>query len=210
MRRLSRVLGWAGLGVVVTAGLALLIFHDPPNTEAHIARECRFVAALEAKRMVRWKDYGPVPFEIWRAEDRTSGAARADLAPKTWKAGLPVSWRSILIQWLAPKEDLPPIDCTKALDEMQVPKVIKYNDGPAEQVARFQYSRITFLPGDRYALFKESFCEQDQNGWDQYGRIRVWRRHGANWEPASSYDELAVYMSPRFKPPMRCFEWRGP
>lgn len=201
-----RVFAGASLLVVLAGGMATFaVLHDPPETKDHIARECRFIAALEAKRMVRWRDYGPSPFEIRRADGMTGGEARPDLA-KLPNAGLPRSWRATLVQALAPRKDQPPIDCTAALDQARIPKVNKYNDGPSLESTRFQYSRVTFLPGDRYALFRSTSCAWSRDAWDQDSDFRVWRRVGDTWEPASSYDEPAMYMPPRFKPPVRCFE----
>jgi hypothetical protein len=203
MRRFLSLLGWAGLVVAASGLIVLLILHDPPNTETHVARECRFIADLEAKRMVRWKDFGPAPFEIWRAENRTSGAARPDLAPGT---AAPVSWKTALIERLSPRENLPSIDCGKALSERRVPLRMKYNSGPSQAISRYQYSRVTFLPGDRYALARMSSCESDPHGWDQHSRIMIWRRDGADWEPVSGHITTLFYEPPRFKPPMRCFQ----
>jgi len=203
MRRLATLLGWVALVVTASGLIVFFILHDPPNTKRHLARECRLIADLEAKRMVRWEDFGPAPFEIWRAESRTSGAARPDLAPK---ASAPASWKAALIEWLSPKTDLPSIDCGKALDEKRIPLMMKYNSGPSQAVSRYQYSRVNFLPGDRYALFRMSSCDLDPHGWDQHSRIMIWRHDGTDWEPVSGHITMLVYEFPRFKPPTRCFE----
>jgi hypothetical protein len=203
MRRFSSLLGWVGLVVAASGLTVLFILHDPPDTKTHVARECRLIADLESKRMVRWEDFGPAPFEIWRAENRTSGAARPDLAPK---ANAPVPWKAALIERLSPRRDLPSIDCGKALDEQHVPLMMKYNSGPSQAISRYQYSRVTFLPGDRYALFRMSSCDLDPHGWDQHSRIMIWQRDRTEWEPVSGHITTLVYEPPRFKPPMRCFE----
>jgi hypothetical protein len=206
MRRFASLLGSVGLVVAASGVIFLFILHDPPNKKTHVARECRLIADLEAKRMVRSEDFGPAPFEIWRAENRTSGAARPDLAPK---ANAPVSWKAALIERLSPRADLPSIDCGKALDEQRVPLIMKYNSGPSQAILRFQYSRVTFLPGDRYALFRMSSCELDPHDWDQHSRIMIWQRDRAEWEPVGGHLTTLVYEFPRFKPPMRCFEKPG-
>lgn len=190
----------AGLAVGAI-GLAAFTLRDPPDSPHHIARECRFIAAVEAKRMV-WRDEGgPVPFEIWRANDRTSGAARPDL--ERWDHHLP--WQTALAHYLAPK-DLGPIDCGHALRASGSPQIIKHNEGPTRQIDKSQYSRVTFSPGDRFALARETSCWLDDNGWDEESRIYIWRRDGETWTIISDTTSLAVYDSPRFKPPMRCFE----
>ncbi len=190
----------------MAGGLTVVaVFHDPPDTASHITRECRFLAAIEAKRMVRMTEHGRAPAEVWRAEGKTGGAARPDLAGPPG-ADLPESFTSRLIQWLAPKRDLPPIDCTATFDAMQIPKMIKYNEGPPIQDFRLQYSRVTFLPGDDYTLFRRTECNRFGDRWDQKDWFELWRRRGASWEQANTHVVYSVLLRPRFELPMRCFD----
>jgi len=190
-------------GLVLSAiGVLAFALYDPPDSPDHIARECRFIATLEKRRMV-WRDEGgPIPFEIWRADDRTSGAARPDL--ERWgHDGLPL--RTVLLRHMASKT-LTPIDCGRALDATGAPRIIKHNEGPARQIYKFQYSRVTFFPGDHFALARMSSCWLDDNGWDQNSRVHIWRRDGGTWTMITDNSVLMVYDPPRFKPPMRCFQ----
>lgn len=192
------------VGLVLSAiGVAAFVLHDPPDSPDHIARECRFIASVEAKRMV-WRDEGgPVPFEIWRADDRTSGAARPDL--EHWGDQQRLPWQTVLLRRLTPKS-VAPIDCGAAIQASGAPKIIKHNEGPTRQIDKFQYSRVTFFPGDRFALARKTTCWLDDNGWDQESRVYIWRRNGETWTIISDTRSLAVYDAPRFKPPMRCFQ----
>jgi hypothetical protein len=198
-----RLAGLVLAGLVLSAiGVATFALRDPPDTAAHIARECRFIASVEAKRMVWHDEGGPVPFEIWRADDRTSGAARPDL--ERWsQQRLP--WQTVLLRYLAPT-DVAPINCGAAVKASGAPTIIKHNEGPTRQIDKLQYSRVTFFPDDRFALARETSCWLDDNGWDEESRVYIWRRDGETWTIISDTSSLAVYESPRFKPPMRCFQ----
>jgi hypothetical protein len=190
-------------GVLIVAGLALgfgglaaFALRDQPDTSARIAKECRFIADLEAKRMVRWKDYGPARFEVWRATDRTSGAPRPDAKALPWEMRL-----------LARSSATPQasIDCGLALDGARVPRVQTYNDGPLRQAYRFQYSRIILSPGDRYAAARITTCEMQDGLWDERGDIAIWRRQDGIWRRLNG--ETTLFKMPlNRQPPMRCFE----
>lgn len=194
-------------GVLIVAGLALGVIgltafalREQPDTPARIAKECRFIADLEAKRMVRWKDYGPARFEVWRATDRTSGSPRPGVKDLPWEMRL-----------LARSSDKPQasIDCGQALDAARVPKVQTYNNGPLRQAYRFQYSRIAFSPGDRYAAARITTCEMQDGLWDERGGIAIWRRKDGIWQRLEG-DSTLLKMPLTRRPPMRCFETPAP
>ena len=188
--------------VLSTIGAAAFVLHDPPDSPDHIARECRFIAALEAKRMV-WRDqWGPASFELWRAENRTSGAARPELERWGYQH---LPWQTVLLRYITPSA-VAPINCGQALKASGAPEVIKHNQGPARQIDRLQYSRVTVFPGDRFALARLSVCGLDDNGWDQESRAYIWRRDGEIWTMISDDSSPAIYRFPRYKPPMRCFQ----
>ncbi|ATQ43553.1 hypothetical protein CSW64_14650 [Caulobacter mirabilis] len=195
------------MAAIILAGVSTIavVFHDPPDTATHVARECRFIAALERRRMVRAEAHGPAPSTFWRAEDRTGGAPRPDLS-RLPGAGLPNTPRSWLIQRLTPKRDLPSIDCGAVFDAMGIPKVITYNEGPPTQELRLQYSRVSFLPGDRYALVGRTQCSRYNDRWDQAVWFDLWRRRDADWELTNVASIAADFRRPRLAAPMRCFD----
>lgn len=197
----ARVLILAGLALGAI-GVATCALRDPPDSPDHIARECDFIAKVEARRMVRMRDYGPSPFEMWRASDRTGGAPRPDRSPR-FDDHLPLNLR--LLRYLPPKSQAP-IDCGQALDAARVPRVNKYNDGPPRATDHQQYSRITFSPGGRYALARVSLCGMTSGLWDERSRIWIWRRQGETWEPITGHIITLEYTPPNRKPPMRCFQ----
>ncbi|MDG2530003.1 hypothetical protein [Caulobacter endophyticus] len=189
------------MAALAVGGVAVaVILHDPLDAPAHASRECGFITALEAKRMVRSDAGGPVPFEIWRAEDATGGPPRPRHTPSR-----DAPWWASLVLRTAPRS-APPINCAAQMNAAGIPRVLKYNDGPTRQIDRQRYSRIVFSPGDRYALSQVSFCHLDDNGWDEESRLWIWRREGGGWTPILGDSIQAVYEMPRFQPPMRCFQ----
>lgn len=181
------------LGAIGLTGFAL---RDQPDTPARIAKECRFIADREAKRMVRRPDYGPVPFEEWRVTDRTGGAPRPTSRDLSWEMKL------LAKPWTRPQAS---IDCGPALDAARIPKVHRYNEGPRQQIYRFQYSRVAFTPGDRYALARFTTCRMEHGKWDEESSLWIWRRRGEIWEMVNP-DRLLQYTYPGRELPMRCFE----
>lgn len=189
------ILIMAGLAVGAI-GLAAFALRDQPETLEHVAKECHFIADLEARRMVRRKDYGPARFEVWRATDRTGGSPRPEMKDLPWEMRL-----------LAKPSAKPQasIDCGPALDGARVPRVQVYNDGPLRQAYRFQYSRIVFSPGDRYAAAQITICEMQDGLWDESSHIAIWRRQDGTWRRLD-YETMLLEMPPSRKPPMRCFQ----
>ncbi|MBO9546698.1 hypothetical protein [Caulobacter sp.] len=194
-------------GVLIIAGLAVgaigvVAFapRDQPDTPKRIAKECRFIADLEARRMVRRKDYGPARFEVWRATDKTSGSPRPETKDLPWEMRLLAR---------PPAKPQAAIDCGSALDGARVPKVQVYNDGPLRQAYRFQYSRIVFSPGDRYAAARITICEMRDGLWDESSGITIWRRRNGTWQPLDDETTL-LQLPPTRRPPIRCFETPAP
>lgn len=190
-------------GVLIVAGLALglgglvaFALRAPPDTPERIAKECRFIADREAVRMVRRPDYGPVPFEEWRVTDRTGGA------PHPASRELPWEIKLLAKPWTRPQAS---IDCGPALDAAHVPKVHRYNEGPRQQIYRFQYSRVAFSPGDRYALARFTTCRMEHGKWDEDSDLWIWRRRGEAWDLVNN-DRSLEYTYPGRPLPMRCFE----
>ncbi|ATQ43552.1 hypothetical protein [Caulobacter mirabilis] len=204
MRRLV-ILACAAAVVLVGALTAVAIARDKPDTASHVARECRFLAAVETQRMVRWETNETGIDAFWRAEGRTGGPPRPDLAASPG-ADLPKSLGSRLIQWLTPKRALPSIDCGAVFDVMRIPTLIRYEEGPIGRERRLQYSRVSFLPGDRYALVRRIECYRVGGRWDQTVWFDLWRRRGGGWEPVNVHRVNAVFIRPRFETPMRCFD----
>lgn len=194
---------------LVTSGVAVaVVLHDPMDAPGHVARECAFIATLEAQRLESERlwfsaNAGPASFEIWRAESLTSGAPRRlDLDRQETRKQ---PWRSWLVRWLVPKAAAP-IDCSGQLNASKVPRRLKFNAEPTLAMDRKQYSRVTFLPGDRYALAATRRCWLDPHGWDENVSVLIWRKDETGWQPVSGHIETMIYETPRFKPPMRCFE----
>ena len=208
MRKLRWIAGLAGLALVMGGVAVAVVLHDPLDAPRHVARECAFITTLETQRLEAERSWfsanaGPVPFEIWRAESLTGGAPRRLDLDRQNTSKQP--WRSWLVRWLAPKAAAP-IDCSGQLEASKAPQRLKFNTGPTQAVERMQYSRVTFLPGDRYALAAIRHCWLDPHGWDENVSILIWSRDETGWRPVSGHIKTMLYESPRFRPPMRCFE----
>ena len=208
MSKLRWIAGLAVLTVVAGGVAVAMVLHDPPDAPSHVVRECAFIATLETQRLEAQRSWfsvhaGPAPFEIWRAEGLTSGAPRRlDLDRQDIRKQ---PWRSWLVRWLTPKAAAP-IDCSGPLEASKAPQRLKFNTGPTQAVDRMQYSRVTFLPGDSYALAAIRSCWLDPRGWDENMSILIWKKDEAGWRPVSGHIKTMLYELPRFRPPMRCFE----
>jgi hypothetical protein len=190
------VIGAAG----VTASAAWL--RDPVDASAHVARECRLIAALEHKRMdyevLRARDT-PLPYQVFRAQ-RVTGA------PKAFE---PRSWRWKLIDRLLARQGrkaVAPIDCGAALDAAKVPASVLYLPGKPRSVLRSAYSRAAFWPGDRFALVSWRSCDLLPQGWSQETQTMLLRRDGENWRQVEHKDQtLLLVTQPYNGRAMPCF-----
>jgi hypothetical protein len=208
MSKFRWISGLAVLILIAGGFTAAVTLHDPPDAPVHVTRECAFIATLESERLTaenRWfsANAGPAPFEIWRAEGLTGGAPRRlDLDRQNTRKQ---PWRSWLVRRLAPKT-AKPVNCAPQLDAAKVPQRLKFNTGPSQSIERMQYSRVTFLPGDHYAMAAIRRCWLDPHGWDENVSVLIWKKGEAGWRPVSGHVKTMLYELPRFQPPMRCFE----
>lgn len=190
-----------GLGVAAVAGAAVWL-HDPVDSAAHRARECRLVTALEHERMTeqaeRARDLA-TSYWMFRAE-------RVEGRPTVFQPGRltlrPIDWVLAVLG----KKAVSPLDCGPALDAGKVPAKIAFSPAKPRTISRSIYSRAVFWPGDRYALISWTPCDLYEEGWSQKTYPLLLRREGEVWRQVETKNETLLLVTRPYRGrAMPCF-----